>query len=115
MKETAPSPSAAILLIIFIFMLVDGLELVGGVGADQELKLEPQGMIGANCLATVIVVLHADSGELGRIPGQIGRPARLIVAQIGRKRAGVTMLEFPAQSGDNTGFYAPQHLRIPAT
>src|SRR5689334_21808393 len=41
-KEIAPSPSAAILLIIFVFMLVDGLELVCGVGANQELELDPQ-------------------------------------------------------------------------
>src|SRR5437762_13474153 len=42
MKQIALMPSAAILLIIFVFMLVEGLELVCGVGADQELELDPQ-------------------------------------------------------------------------
>src|SRR4051812_36266838 len=41
-NEMAPRLSAAILLIILVFMLVDGLELVCGVGSDQELELQPQ-------------------------------------------------------------------------
>src|SRR5205814_851396 len=43
MKVMAPRASAAVLLIIVVFICgLNGLELVCGVGPDQKLELEPQ-------------------------------------------------------------------------
>ena len=56
------------------------LEFVCRVGAEQELKLEPKRVIGADSLAIVVVVLHSDLRELGWIPRKVRRQPRAITA-----------------------------------
>src|SRR6266480_4202975 len=100
-------------MISFSFCLP--LEFVCRVGAEQELKLEPKRVIGADSLAVVVVVLHSDLRELARIPREVRRQPRPIAAQLRYECSRVAACELPSQTRHDAGLDPPQHLGVRAT
>src|SRR5438067_11144035 len=90
-------------------------ELVGGVGAQEELGLQPHRAVVAGELPVVEVVLEAELGELGRVEGQVGRDAEAVGAVGVRTEASpVAAHPVAAQPGHPALCEAVNELRVEA-
>src|SRR2546423_2144655 len=93
-------------------------EFVGAVGAEDEFELEENRIDIATgeegiLLQEIVVVLQAEFGKLGRIPGQVGRDpsARLPGIVIG-ERGFLHVKVIAANADDPTFLESPKDLRI---
>src|SRR6266581_2603847 len=84
------------------------------MSAQEEFKLEPNGMVRAKQLSMVVIILQTNFREFARIKRQHWRnPDALAAKNVGGiKNAVVAVGVLAAQPGDPTGMKAPERLRI---
>src|SRR5580765_5063790 len=82
--------------------------------AEYELELQPQGMIAANAVAVIVIVLQTHLRELGRVQGQVRRQAEPLRPERRVERGLVAAHVIGPQPENPADLVAPEDLAIHA-